>query len=134
MGHKIWRKQSMEWSQQKTCWWKAWDMVLKECVSFMNQLLLCKYVTFQFTFMYTIYFISHYSWQCRYTQYTLFLCLQMQVELEEDNNQSNQQNIQQNNLSDASGSSTNSSSSEEWWSIFNFDVNSSCCSFLYFLK
>ena len=43
-------------------------MVLKECVSFITQLLQCMYVSFQFTFMHTIYFIFHYSQQCRYTQ------------------------------------------------------------------
>ena len=47
-------------------------MVLKEFVSFMTHLFLCMYFTFQFTFMYTIYFIFHYSRQCRYTQYTYF--------------------------------------------------------------
>ena len=52
-------------------------MVLKECVSFMTQLFLCRYIAFQFTFMYTIYLIFHYFQQCRYTQCTLFLCLQM---------------------------------------------------------
>ena len=132
-GLKTWRKQSMEWSQQKTCWWRAWDMVLKEYVSFMTHLFLCMYFTFQFTFMYTIYFISHYSQQCRYTRYTLFLCLYMEV-VEEKNNRANQNNIRQDNPSDASGSSTDNSFSKEWWFIFNFDVNASYCNLLYILK
>ena len=59
------------------------------------------------------YFISHYSQQCRYTQYTLFLCFHMEAKLEEDNYRSNQQNIQKNNRSDASGSDTDNSSNKE---------------------
>ena len=38
-GHKTCRKQSIEWIQHETYWWMEWDMVLKECVSFMTHLL-----------------------------------------------------------------------------------------------
>ena len=83
----------MEWSQHKSCWKKAWNMVLKECVSFRSQFFLW-YVVFQFTFMYTIYFNFHYSHQCRYTHYTLLLCLHMEYEKEE-NNQVNKKTFNQ---------------------------------------
>ena len=88
---------------------------------------------FQFTFMYTIYFIVHYSRQCRYTQCTLFLCLEILVE-EEENNWANEQNIQPNNPIGASGLNTHNSPNKEGWFIFNFDNNASCCSLLYSLK
>ena len=87
-------------------------MDLKECVSFMIQLFLCKYIAFPFTFMYTIYFIFHYFQQCRYTQCTLFLCLHMEAK-EEENNHTNEQNNWPNNPIDVSGSRTNNSSNKE---------------------
>ena len=40
MGYKTCRKQSMEMCQHKSCWQKAWDLVLKKSVSFKTQFLL----------------------------------------------------------------------------------------------
>ena len=71
MGYKTCKKQIMELRQQKSCWNKAWDLVLKECIQFRNHFLLW-YISFWFTLMYIVYFNFHYSHQCRYSHYTIF--------------------------------------------------------------
>ena len=101
----------MEWIQLKSCWEKAWDLVLKECVSFKTQFFLW-YIAFQHALMYIIYLIFQYSQQCKYTHYTLFLSLYMEAE-EEKKNQGSEQNIWSNNPSHGGGSSTDNSSNEE---------------------
>ena len=51
-------------------------------------------------------------YECIYTLYTIFLCLQREEEVEKHNGGNQWLNIQPNNPSDASGSSTHNSSSE----------------------
>ena len=111
MGFKTCTKQIMELRQQNTCCKKAWDLVLKPCVQLMSHSLLW-YNVIRFTLMYIIYFNFHYSHQCGYSHNTLFLCLQMEQDQEDENNRYNKQNIPPNTQSYGSSSSTNNGSKE----------------------
>ena len=83
----------------------------------MSHFFVC-YNVIRFKLMYIIYFNFHYSHQCRYTHYTLFLCLQMERNQEDENNRCNQQKIRPNSPSHESSLSTDNSSSKKWWSIW----------------
>ena len=79
------------------------------CVVYESIVAMVCHFYFRYILMYIISYSNfHYSHQCIYTHYSLFLCLQMEGE-EEENNQHHEQNIPQNNPSHGSSLSSDSS-------------------------